>query len=72
MPSFILNEKTILALAEQKHHISLYALNTQIISKHKANLPKNTGKSCIQLKSMDNTLRNTITTIIKESITTAL
>lgn len=45
----------LFAIASQKHYLSLYVCDTELLASYKARLPKNlsVGKSCIRFRTLD-------------------
>lgn len=63
MPTF----EPVCAIASQKHHISLYIHNVNLVEKHRAELGKlKVGKSCIRFKKMEQLPEQTIRKILNE------
>ena len=63
MPTF----NPVCAIASQKHHISLYIHNVNLVEKYRAELGKlKVGKSCIRFKKVEQLPEDVIRKIFKE------
>jgi uncharacterized protein YdhG (YjbR/CyaY superfamily) len=64
MPTFTLGEHWI-ALANQKHYLSIYTCNAQHLAGFQQKYPKiKTGKGCINIKDNDQFELNDLTSVI--------
>ncbi len=67
MPTYQLDE-VVLAMASQKHYMSLY-MDTELVAKYRYELSHlNCGKSCIRFKNLEELPLETIRRIIKETV----
>ena len=58
MPTYLLGEEMLCALASQKANLAFYLCDHAIVERHKAELQgANCGKSCIRIKKPDAALR---------------
>ena len=68
MPTFSQNGQTIVSLASQLHHMSLY-LDMQLVEDHRAELGDlDCGKACIRFKTLDALPLEVISTILQETL----
>ncbi len=68
MPTYILNDEFLCALASQKHYISLYT-DVDIVNKYRDRLSHlNIGKSCIRFKKADELPLDTVKNILSDVI----
>jgi uncharacterized protein YdhG (YjbR/CyaY superfamily) len=51
MPSYFRNDQGEVAFASQRNYISLYILKTDVVNRHRDELPSNAGKGCIRYSS---------------------
>lgn len=67
MPTFELDE-VVLAVASQKHYMSLY-MDTELVAKYGEALGHlNCGKSCVRFKKLDELPLGTVRQIIRETV----
>ena len=67
MPTYEVDE-VVLAVASQKHHMSLY-MDTELVARHGEALGHlNCGKSCIRFKNLEELPQGTIRQIIRETV----
>jgi uncharacterized protein YdhG (YjbR/CyaY superfamily) len=51
MPSYFRNDQGEVAFASQRNYISVYILKTDVVNRHRDELPANAGKGCIRYSS---------------------
>lgn len=67
MPTYELDE-VVLAIASQKHYMSLY-MDTELVAKHGEALAHlNCGKSCVRFKKLEELPLGTVRQIIRETV----
>ncbi len=68
MPFYRLNGEPLFALASQKHNLSLYVTEVDIVAKHKDILGQvSLGKSCIRFKSLEKANVDGLIAVIDQS-----
>jgi uncharacterized protein YdhG (YjbR/CyaY superfamily) len=68
MPTYIHSGHPVVAVASQKHYMSLY-MDTELVEKHRGELGGlDCGKGCIRFKTLDSLPLDVISTILQETI----
>ncbi len=68
LPFYDIDDKPFIALASQKHHISFYLAEPDLVEKYKSELGKvGVAKSCIRIKKYEQLNKDTLISLIKEA-----
>jgi uncharacterized protein YdhG (YjbR/CyaY superfamily) len=69
MPAYSRNGTGEVAFASQKNYISLYVLKQPVVERHRAELPRNTGKGCIRYSSPKQMNFEVIEQMLRDTVT---